>query len=99
MKKQYKQYYDTDTDIFWVVFKRGAETRYEEIAPAVTVEFNKNSEVIGIEIQEFSRLYSLISSAENTGYVYNYPSIQSRKYRSFANFDLKINSTNSLSLN
>ncbi len=46
-----KKFYDPETDSLMTVFKEGEEDYYEEIAPGINMEFNKEKEVIGIEVQ------------------------------------------------
>lgn len=48
--------YDKEVDTMWIIYKDGVEDYCEEIAPGFIMEFNKNKELIGIEIQNFSRL-------------------------------------------
>ncbi|MBP7967591.1 DUF2283 domain-containing protein [Candidatus Woesebacteria bacterium] len=54
--------YDKASDTMWIVYKDGVEDSYEEIAPGFIMEFNKEKELIGIEIQNFSRFYNNESS-------------------------------------
>ena len=66
MNKIKKQYYDNDTDTKWFVFKSGPEAGYMELAPGVIAEYDKNSRVIGLEIQKFSRLYNFNATTEQS---------------------------------
>lgn len=52
-----KTYYDSEEDIYWIVLKIGEVFSYEEPSPGIRIEFDKNSKVIGIEIENYSRLY------------------------------------------
>ena len=55
MKKR-KIYTDRELDTCWIVFKKGEEAYREEIALGFSLEYNNKDELIGIEIQNFSRL-------------------------------------------
>lgn len=63
MMKQEKTFYDSEADIFSVIYKSGEEAYYREYAPGFVVEFNLNNEVIGIEVQDFSRLFDITTSS------------------------------------
>lgn len=52
-----KKIYDKDTDSLILVLKEGEEDYYEEVAPGINVEFNKEGEIIGIEVQNANRPY------------------------------------------
>ncbi len=43
-------FYDKKADVLYFVLKEGQEEYVKEIQPNVIVEFNKDDEVIGIEI-------------------------------------------------
>jgi len=75
MNKIKKQYYDKTTDTFWAVFKNGPEEYYQELVLGINVEYNKKSNVIGVEIQNFSRLRNFKSSAEQSEECYAYSNI------------------------
>ena len=53
MNKKY--YYDKKSDSFFIYLKEGEEESFEEIAPGINVELDKNNEVIGIEVLKASR--------------------------------------------
>ena len=55
MKKE-KTILDSENNIFWIIFKEGVEAYYKEYAPGFIVEFDENSDPIGIEIRNWSRL-------------------------------------------
>lgn len=57
------EYYDSETDVKWLVLKKGEEDKYYEIAPGVNVEFNKSGEMIGLEIFDYSKRF-----VENYGF-------------------------------
>ncbi len=47
--------YDKKSDSLFICLKEGEEESFEEIIPGVNVEFDKNNEMIGIEILRASR--------------------------------------------
>lgn len=49
--------YDADADILWYSIKEGVEDLYEELAPGFVFEYDKDKNLIGVEIQNYSRLY------------------------------------------
>jgi len=53
MNKRYN--YDEKSDSLFICVKEGEEESFEEIAPGINVELDKNSEIIGIEILHASR--------------------------------------------
>ncbi|MDA1317144.1 MAG: DUF2283 domain-containing protein [bacterium] len=61
-----KQYYDSEADIKWIKLKEGVEDSIQEISPGIIMEFNENKELIGIEIQNYSRLYKVTLSKPYT---------------------------------
>lgn len=50
-----KYHYDKESDSLYIHLKDGEEERFEEIVPGIHVEFDKNNEMIGIEILKASR--------------------------------------------
>jgi len=58
MKNKFKRYYDKESDSLWVVLKDGQEEYFEEIAPGIIIEFDKNSEPIGIEIINYQAKFT-----------------------------------------
>lgn len=70
MKKP-KTFLDSESDIFWIVFKEGAEDYYIEYAPGFIVEFDENSNPIGIEISNWSRLTEFDWSSQSRTDSYN----------------------------
>jgi len=50
-----KYHYDKKSDSLFIYLKEGEEERFEEIIPGINIEFNKNNEVIGIEVLKASR--------------------------------------------
>jgi uncharacterized protein YuzE len=88
MSKIKKQYYDSNTDTLWAVFKGGPEAGYEELAPGVNVEYDKNSRIIGLEIQNLSRFYDFKPTTEERKENYLFSKIGTSKnipnnYRAF----------------
>ena len=53
MNKKYN--YDEKSDSLFIYLKEGEEENFEEIVPGINIEFDKNNEVIGIEILKASR--------------------------------------------
>ena len=53
MNKRY--YYDEKSDSLFICVKEGEEESFEEIAPGINIELDKNNEIIGIEILHASR--------------------------------------------
>jgi len=56
MKTIKKASYDPESDIFWILIKSGPSEYSEEPFPGIRVEFDEKSNVMGIEIQSFSKL-------------------------------------------
>lgn len=54
-KKNGKYYYDKKSDSLYILIKEGEEEGFEEIAPGINLELNKNNEIIGVEILNASR--------------------------------------------
>lgn len=76
-------YYDKETDIKWIVLAEGEESYSEELAPNVLGEYDANHQLIGIEIQNASRVqiihnFTLNSSSDERIFVHsqNDPSIK-----------------------
>lgn len=59
-----KTFYDKESDSVMIVFKEGEEDSYREIAPGVAIEFNKEGEPIGIEVQNAYRPYRKKETSE-----------------------------------
>lgn len=51
-----KIYYDKKTDVLWLLVKSGVEEEHREITPGVSVELDKNGELLGIEILNASKV-------------------------------------------
>ena len=54
-QKMDKYKYDKESDSLFIVLKEGNEENFEEIVPGINIEFNKNGEIIGVEILNASR--------------------------------------------
>ncbi|MBI5700093.1 DUF2283 domain-containing protein [Candidatus Saganbacteria bacterium] len=54
MKKP-KVHFDLDSDVLYIVTKKGPEEGFVEVAEGVNVELDKNKKVVGIEILNASR--------------------------------------------
>jgi len=50
-----KYNYDEKSDSLFIYLKEGEEERFEEIAPGINIEFNRDNEIIGIEVLKASR--------------------------------------------
>lgn len=50
-----KYHYDKESDSLYIHLKDEEEERFEEIVPGIYIEFDKNNEMIGIEILKASR--------------------------------------------
>jgi uncharacterized protein YuzE len=48
--------YDKESDIIYIVTKKGTEDNIIEVSPGINVELNNKGEVIGIEILNASKL-------------------------------------------
>ena len=59
--KKSKKYYDKDADVMYAVFSDGVEDFYEEIAPGINIEYDKDRNIIGVEYLNYSK-YFLIST-------------------------------------
>lgn len=52
-----KYNYDKKSDSLFIWLKEGKEESFEEIAPGINIEFDKNNNIIGVEILHVSRLF------------------------------------------
>ena len=50
-----KYQYDKKSDSLFIYLKEGKEESFEEIAPGINIELDKNNEIIGVEILRASR--------------------------------------------
>lgn len=55
-KAKQKIYYDKKTDVLWLMVKPGPEDKHQEIAPGISVELDKNGQLLGIEILNASKV-------------------------------------------
>ena len=63
MNKRYN--YDKKSDSLYIYLKEGEEDSFEEIVPGINIEFDKNNDIVGIEVLKASRFNeSLKKSAE-----------------------------------
>ncbi|KHO55095.1 MAG: hypothetical protein QT10_C0007G0081 [archaeon GW2011_AR19] len=53
MNKKYN--YDAESDSLFICLKEGEEESFEEVAPGINIEFDKNKEIIGVEVLKASR--------------------------------------------
>ncbi|MBI4116274.1 DUF2283 domain-containing protein [Candidatus Pacearchaeota archaeon] len=58
MNKKYN--YDEKSDSLFIFLEGGEEESFEEIAPGINMELDKNGKVIGIEILKASRFMDKI---------------------------------------
>lgn len=56
--KRTKINYDSKSDVFYIVIKKGFEEKHEEISPGVFVELDKKGKLMGVEI---------LNASENIG--------------------------------
>lgn len=62
-----KEYsYDKKSDALMITLKEGKEERFEEIAPGINAEFDKDDKIIGIEILNASRFSPQSTNASPT---------------------------------
>ena len=50
-----KYQYDKKSDSLFIYLKEGEEESFEEIAPGINIELNKDNDIIGVEILNASR--------------------------------------------
>ena len=50
-----KYHYDKKSDSLFIYLKEGEEEGFEEIVPGINIEFDKNNEIIGLEVLKASR--------------------------------------------
>ncbi len=53
MNKKYN--YDTESDSLFICLKEGEEESFEEVAPGINIELDKDGEIIGVEVLKASR--------------------------------------------
>jgi uncharacterized protein YuzE len=51
-----KDFYDEETDIYYISFKEGKAYDSEEILEDVILEYDENYNIIGIQINNYSKL-------------------------------------------
>jgi len=51
--------YYPETDMFYIKLSDGTSTESEEIAPGVLLDFDEHNRVIGVEIEDASKLVDL----------------------------------------
>jgi uncharacterized protein YuzE len=54
--KDMKDFYDEETDIYYISFKEGKAYDSEEILEDVILEYDENYNIIGIQINNYSKL-------------------------------------------
>jgi uncharacterized protein YuzE len=50
-----KYHYDKESDSLFIYLEEGEEESFEEIAPGINIELDKDGKIIGIEILKASR--------------------------------------------
>ncbi len=48
--------YHSDTDMLHIELATGTSTESQEVAPGFVLDFNQNNEVVGIEIEDASKV-------------------------------------------
>jgi len=54
-KDKIKMWYDEEVDILYISFKEGESVDSEEVEENIRIEYNKDGEVVGLEISEISK--------------------------------------------
>jgi len=54
--KKTKIFYDEKSDVLYFLIKEGSEEEHKEIAPGVSVELDRQGNVLGLEILNASRV-------------------------------------------
>jgi uncharacterized protein YuzE len=53
-----KYNYDKESDSLYIWLKEGEEEDFEEIAPGVNIELDKDNNIIGVEVLHVSNLFA-----------------------------------------
>lgn len=61
MKKKALVNYDSESDVLYIVTKKGPEESAVEIVPGVNVELDEKGEIIGVEILHASKFFKPIA--------------------------------------
>ena len=56
MGKNVKVWFDEETDILYVSFKEGISVDFEEVAENIRVEYDEQSQIIGAEIYNITKM-------------------------------------------
>lgn len=72
MTSSLMRYYDPDIDTLWLISERGRESRYEEPFPGVRIEFGGNNQIIGVELENFSRMFKIRATSKGIGDKYTF---------------------------
>ena len=59
MSKKY--HYDKKSDSLYICIKEGEEESFEEVAPGINIELDKNDKIIGVEVLKASRFRENVS--------------------------------------
>ena len=63
--------YYPETDMLYIKLAAGISTESEEIVPGIVLDFDKHNHVIGIEIEDASKLMDLSQLEQRTSSVVN----------------------------
>lgn len=55
--------YDSESDVVYIVVRKGPEEAVVEVAPGVNVELDEKGEIIGIEILRASKFFKPIAKS------------------------------------
>lgn len=61
MKKKSLVNYDPESDVLYIITRKGREEEFVEIAPGINVELDDTGRVIGIEIFHASKIFKPIA--------------------------------------
>ena len=61
MKRKSTINYDSESDVVYIVIKKGPEATIEEVSPGINVELDEKGEIIGIEILRASKFFKPIA--------------------------------------
>ena len=60
MKREPLINYDSESDVVYIVVRKGPEETVVEVAPGINVELDEKGEIIGIEILRASKFFKPI---------------------------------------
>ncbi|GAB4433439.1 MAG: hypothetical protein Kow0031_15040 [Anaerolineae bacterium] len=69
--------YFPDTDMLYIELAKGVSVESQEVAPGIVLDFDENNRVIGIELEDASKVVDLtnleLSSLPVTSLIFNRP--------------------------